>query len=77
MGKEERVTRDFSVIIERDAEGFYVATVPGVPGCHTQARSLDELMGRVREAIQVCLEAEGDEVVPLDFIGIQKITLAS
>jgi len=71
------VTQDFSVIIERDTEGFYVATVPGLRGCHTQARSLDELMGRVKEAIQVCLEAEGDEVVPLDFIGILKITLAS
>jgi len=71
------VTRDFSVIIERDAEGFYVATVPGLRGCHTQARSLDELMGRVKEAIQVCLEAAGDEAVPLDFIGVQKITLAS
>lgn len=71
------MTQDFSVIIERDTEGFYVATVPGLRGCHTQARSLDELMGRVKEAIQVCLEAEGDEVVPLDFIGILKITLAS
>jgi predicted RNase H-like HicB family nuclease len=71
------VKRDFSVIIERDAEGFYVATVPGLRGCHTQARSLDELIGRVKEAIQVCLEAEGDEVAPLDFIGVQRITLAS
>ena len=69
--------RDFSVIIERDAEGFYVATVPGLRGCHTQARSLDELIGRVREAIQVCLEAEGDDGTPLDFIGVQRITLAS
>ena len=71
------MTRDFSVIIERDAEGFYVATVPEVRGCHTQARSLDELMGRVKEAIEVCLEAEGDAAATLDFIGIQKITLAS
>lgn len=69
--------RDFSVIIERDAEGFYVATVPELRGCHTQARSLDDLMGRVKEAIEVCLEAEGDESASLDFIGIQKITLAS
>lgn len=69
--------RDFSVIIERDAEGYYVATVPGLRGCHTQARSLDELMGRVKEAIQVCLEAEGDDAVALDFIGVQKVTLAS
>ena len=71
------MTRDFSVIIERDAEGFYVATVPELRGCHTQARSLDELMGRVKEAIQVCLEAEGDDSTTLDFIGVQKITLAS
>ena len=71
------MTRDFSVIIERDAEGYYVATVPGLRGCHTQARSLDELMNRVKEAIQLCLEAEGDESAILDFIGIQKITLAS
>jgi predicted RNase H-like HicB family nuclease len=71
------MTRDFSVIIERDAEGFYVATVPEVRGCHTQARSLDELLGRVKEAIQVCLEAEGDDAETLDFIGVQKITLGS
>jgi predicted RNase H-like HicB family nuclease len=71
------MTREFSVIIERDAEGFYVATVPGLRGCHTQARSLDDLMGRVKEAIEVCLEAEGDESAALDFIGVQKITLAS
>ncbi len=69
--------RDFSVIIERDAEGFYVATVPGLRGCHTQALSLDDLMSRVKEAIHVCLEAEGDEAAPLDFIGVQRITLAS
>ena len=69
--------REFSVIIERDAEGFYVAPVPGLGGCHTQARSLDDLMGRVKEAIEVCLEAEGDESTVLDFIGVQKITLAS
>jgi len=69
--------RDFSVIIERDAAGFYVATVPAIPGCHTQARSLDELMSRVKEAIQFCLEAAGEEVTPLDFIGVQKITVAS
>lgn len=49
----------FNVIIERDAEGFHVATVPALRGCHTQARSLDVLMDRVREAIEVCLEVDG------------------
>ncbi len=71
------MTRDFSVIIERDADGFYVGTVPALRGCHTQARSLDELMDRVREAIEVCLEAQGESLEPLDFIGVQTIRVAS
>jgi len=71
------MTREFSVIIERDAEGFYVGTVPTLRGCHSQARSLDELMARMREAIEVCLEAQGDSLEPLDFVGIQTISVAS
>ena len=53
------MTRQFNVVVERDAEGFFVATVPSLLGCHTQARSLDELMERVREAIELTLEATG------------------
>lgn len=69
--------REFSVIIERDAEGFYVASVPALRGCHTQAKSLDELMARVREAAELCLEDQGDVAESLDFVGVQQITLAS
>ena len=71
------MTREFSVIIERDAEGYYVASVPALRGCHTQAQSLDELMGRIREAIALCLEVQGAEVEPLDFVGVQKVTLST
>ena len=71
------MTRDFSVIIERDVKGFYIGTVPALRGCHSQARSLDELMTRVREAIELCLEVQGDSLEPLDFIGVQKISVAS
>ncbi len=53
------MTRAFSVIIERDSEGYYVASVPELRGCHTQAKSLDTLMKRIREAIELCIEAEG------------------
>jgi predicted RNase H-like HicB family nuclease len=49
---------EFDVLVERDEEGYYVASVPVLPGCHTQARSLDELMTRIREAIALCLEAD-------------------
>ena len=67
--------REFSVIIERDADGYYVATVPELRGCHTQAKSLDKLMERVREAIQVCLDAQGEPDGVPQFIGIQRIVL--
>jgi predicted RNase H-like HicB family nuclease len=49
----------FNVIIERDEEGFFIASVPELRGCHTQARSLDTLMERIREAIDLCLEEQG------------------
>jgi len=53
--------KEFTVIIQRDEEGYYVAEVPGLKGCHTQAKSLDELMERIKEAIQLCLELYGEE----------------
>jgi predicted RNase H-like HicB family nuclease len=71
------MTREFSVIIERDAEGYYVGTVPALRGCHSQARSLDELMIRIREAAEVCLEAQGESLEPLDFVGAKTISIAS
>jgi predicted RNase H-like HicB family nuclease len=67
--------RKFTVLIERDEEGFYVATVPALRGCHTQAKKLDTLMKRVREVIQLCLEAENNHPCPLELVGIQQISL--
>ncbi len=48
----------FGVVVEKDQDGYYVASVPELPGCHTQAKTLDEVMKRIKEAIQACLEAE-------------------
>ena len=72
------MTRDFNVIIERDGAGYYVATVPALKGCHTQAKSLDKLMDRVREAIELCLEVEeeGGGAEDLDFVGVQRVKIA-
>jgi predicted RNase H-like HicB family nuclease len=53
-----RAKRRFTVLIERDEEGYYVATVPDIRGCHTQAKNLDTLMKRVREVIRLCIEPE-------------------
>ena len=51
-----RDKRQFKVIIEQDEDGYFVASVPGLPGCHTQAKSISELTKRVREAISLCLK---------------------
>lgn len=67
--------KQFNVIIEQDKEGYYVASVPSLRGCHTQAKSLDELMARIREAIELCLEVEDEAGEPLDFVGVQRITI--
>jgi predicted RNase H-like HicB family nuclease len=65
----------FSVIIERDEEGYYVASVPRLPGCHTQARSLDKLMKRTQEAIELCLEVEREVPATTEFIGVQRVAV--
>jgi predicted RNase H-like HicB family nuclease len=67
------MAREFNVVVERDSEGFFVATVPALPGCHTQARSLDQLIERVREAIELVLEVEGEPTQELDFVGVQRV----
>jgi predicted RNase H-like HicB family nuclease len=72
---EVPMRQQFDVVVERDAEGYFVASVPALPGCHTQAKSLDELMVRVREAIELCLEVEGTISESLEFIGIQRVTV--
>jgi predicted RNase H-like HicB family nuclease len=52
---------EYSVIIEKDEDGFFVASVPALPGCHTQAKTLPELRKRVKDAIKLCLSvAEKD-----------------
>jgi len=60
---------------ERDEDGYFVASVPELRGCHTQAKSLDVLMKRVKEAIQLCLEVE--EPISNEFIGIQRVAVSS
>jgi predicted RNase H-like HicB family nuclease len=69
------MTREFDVVVERDEAGYYVASVPALAGCHTQARSLDELIERVREAIAVCLDAEDVPEERLSFVGIQRVSV--
>lgn len=68
--------RGFKVIIEQDEEEYSVATVPELHGCHTQARSLDELMERVKEAIELCLEVQAEQgIPPVRLVGIQRVAV--
>jgi len=67
------MTREFSVVIEKDEDGYFVASVPALRGCHTQAKSLDVLMKRVKEAIELCLEIQ--QPVSNEFIGIQRVAV--
>ena len=69
------MSREFNVIIERDEDGYFVASVPELRGCHTQAKSLDLLIKRVKEAINLCLEVE--EPVSNEFVGIQRVAISS
>jgi len=64
----------FSVVIEKDDDGYYIASVLELPGCHTQARTLDELIERVREAIELYIEVESPTIeVKRELLGIQFI----
>lgn len=67
--------RDFDVVIERDADGYFVGSVPACPGCHTQAKSLDALVERMREAIELWLEESGQAAQQLDFVGVQRVSV--
>jgi len=65
--------REFNVVIEQDEDGYFVASVPALRGCHTQAKSLDVLMKRIQEAIVLCLEVENP--VSNRFIGVQRVAV--
>ena len=64
---------DFNVIIEQDEDGIYIARVPEIEGCYTQGKTLQEVLERTKEAIEVCLEADKEEINLMRFIGIQRI----
>jgi predicted RNase H-like HicB family nuclease len=71
--EDKKMVREFNVIIEKDEDGYFVASVPALRGCHTQAKSLDVLMNRIREAIELCLEVE--EPVSNTFVGVQRVAV--
>ncbi len=66
----------FTILIEKDEEDWFVSEVIELPGCHTQAKTLDQLIERTKEAIQAYLEAwDGPVIITERFVGIQQIAV--
>jgi len=71
MKKRKQKYFNFTVLIEQDKDGYYVATVPALRSCYTQAKTLKTLYSRISEVIELCMEEE--EPVPMKFVGIQQV----
>lgn len=70
------MTQTFQVVIERDREGYLVASVPALRGCHTRAKSYDDLIARIQEAIALCLEDDpGAFDTDTEFVGLQQVAV--
>lgn len=74
MKRNKRKLYNFTVLIEKDEDGFYVATVPALKSCYTQAKTLEELYPRIKEVIALCLEEQQPQV--MQFIGLQQVEFA-
>jgi len=69
------MTHSFTVLIEQGEDGAYVATVPALRSCYTQADSISELLEKIHEVIELCLE-ENEAPIITKFIGVQQIEVA-
>lgn len=67
------MTKKYTILIEKDEEGWFVSEVVELPGCHTQAKTLDQLLERTKEAIRAYLADEKDFDISKQFVGVQQI----
>ena len=65
----------FNMLIEQDEDGIFVSEVVELPGCHTQAKTMPELLIRTKEAIGLYLSCKGSKEVRNRFLGLQKIEI--
>jgi len=63
----------YTVLLERDADGWIVAKVPAIPGCATQGKTVEQALARAKEAITLCIETEKRKIPTNTFIGVQQI----
>ena len=70
--------RQFTVIIKEGEDGYLIGTALELKGCHTQGKTIEELLKNIREAIELYLEVEGEEEPYIkEIVGIQKITISN
>lgn len=70
------IRTEYTVVIEKDQDGYYVGSVPALPGCHTQGKSLDQLLERMQEAVALWLEVKGENAPsPVEWVGVQRISV--
>ena len=72
--KEKKIYhQNLTVLIEKDEDGFFVASVPALKSCYTQAKTLEELYPRIKEVVELCLEVE--EPNPMKFVAVQQLEI--
>ena len=71
--KYDIMGKTYDVIIEMDEDGYYVGSVPMLSGCHTQAKSIDDLIAKIKEAIELYLEVKEGQKEDNKFLGIQRV----
>ena len=69
------MARQLDDVVLKDSEGFFLASVPAPANCYTQAHSLDELMERIKEAIELCFEVQENDFEQLDLSVVQRVTV--
>jgi predicted RNase H-like HicB family nuclease len=79
---------NFKVILEQDGEGYFIASAPAIPGCHTQGETYEEALENIKEAIELCLDVAKENKSyknkidftesenPTKFVGITQIDIA-
>jgi len=68
------MNKDYTLIIEKGEDGYFIGSIVELPGCHTQGKTIEEVLSNIKEAVELYLEVEKPEVTT-EFIGIQKINL--
>lgn len=66
------MSKTYNIIVEKDEEGWLVSEVVELPGCHTQAKSMDQLIERTKEAIKAYIEDHENGDISPEFIGIKQ-----